>query len=299
MTTLNQFDDNEFLWAADLNAVVNAASSSGINSGCSISKGTGDWDIDVTSGEIVEDGALASISSGTVTLTQPSNDADMGSGESRIDLVHVNTSDTLATTEGTAASDPVSPDIPADEVLLGFVVVSNADGTVADSDIFDIPAIQPGVNRPNWVRDGTLSGSGSTAHQYSLSTSYDMVLAHVRQVKNTSGSSQSIELLLDGDTGSNYDFADSSGGTTTGATAIKLLNSVNFANNGEISGRMVIDGAWDTGATVGFAGGATDQIGDVLEAGANTGITSPLDSFTIQGGSGNIAVKATVFGWDN
>lgn len=142
MTVLNPLDDNTTLWAAFVNALANAHGAGGIINGCSISKGSGDWDIDMTAGDITEGDVMASVTSGTVTLTQPSNDADMDAGESRIDLVHVDTSDTLSTTEGTAATDPASPDIPSSTVLVGFVHVANSDSTVADSDIIDIPAFQ-------------------------------------------------------------------------------------------------------------------------------------------------------------
>lgn len=134
----NQFDDNQALWAAELNAISDALGSGGIVSGCSISKGSGDWDIDVTSGTIIEANTEASISSDTVPITDASG---LSAGESRVTLIHADTGDTLASTDGSAAEDPASPDIPASEVLLGFVVVSEGDSTVADSDIFDIPAL--------------------------------------------------------------------------------------------------------------------------------------------------------------
>lgn len=152
MPVINPIDDNQGAYAAWFNAFANAHGAGGIVSGCSISKGTGDWDIDVTSGTIIESNTEASISAGTVTLTQPSNDADMDAGESRIDLVTANTGDALSVTEGTAASNPTTPDIPSSEVLLGFVHVSNSDSTVADSDIFDVPAL---IQNNNTLYDGS------------------------------------------------------------------------------------------------------------------------------------------------
>jgi len=149
MTVVNQFDDNTTLWAAALNALANAHGAGGIVSGCSISKGTGDWDIDVTAGTVIEANTEASITADTVTLSDASG---LSAGESRVDLIHADTGDVIATTEGTAASDPTSPDIPAGEVLLGFVVVSNGDSTVADSDIFDVPALRQNDN--TLLKDG-------------------------------------------------------------------------------------------------------------------------------------------------
>jgi len=139
MTVVNPASDNVTLWAAMLNAFANAHGAGGIVSECSISKGTGDWDIDVTAGTIIEANTEASITADTVTLSDASG---LSAGESRVDLIHADTGDAIATTEGTGAADPVSPDIPASEVLLGFVVVSEGDSTVADSDIFDVPALR-------------------------------------------------------------------------------------------------------------------------------------------------------------
>lgn len=168
MTVLNQFDDNETLWALDLNALTNALGPGGIISGCSISKGTGDWDIDVTSGSIIEANTEASISSGTVTITDSSA---LTSGQSRVTAIHADTGDALASTDGSAASNPASPDIPASEVLLGFVIVADTDSTVADSDIFDIPALLQ--NKNALYQDGgsheldaaDLTGSSGTSGQ--------------------------------------------------------------------------------------------------------------------------------------
>lgn len=136
--TVNPIDDNTAAWAAWFNGMMNAHAGEGIVSGCSISKGTGDWDIDVTSGSIFESSTESSISSGTVTITDSSG---LTSGQSRVTIITADTGDALASTDGSAAADPATPDIPAGEVLLGFVVVSEGDSTAADSDIFDIPAL--------------------------------------------------------------------------------------------------------------------------------------------------------------
>lgn len=144
MSVTNLLDDNTTFWSSYYNALSDALAGFDIISGCSISKGTSDWDIDVTSGTvfiIAAGGGNVSVSSGTVTLTDPASDADMDAGESRIDLITANTSGTLAAVEGTAATNPDAPDVPADEVVLGFVVIAESDSTVADSDIIDIPAL--------------------------------------------------------------------------------------------------------------------------------------------------------------
>lgn len=139
---VNSPSENTTAYALQMAAAYNALNGFGIVSGCSISKGTGDWDIDVTSGTVFITGTGAvAVGSGTVTLTAPGSDADMDAGESRIDLITADTGGSLAGVEGTAAADPDYPDIPTDEVLLGFVEVFNDDSTAADSTIFDVPVL--------------------------------------------------------------------------------------------------------------------------------------------------------------
>lgn len=140
MTTVNYAQGNTTIYDAETNAVMNAANNGGIISGGSVSKGSGDWDIDVTAGEALVDGiGQVPINAGTVTITDSSA---LASGESRITLLTVQTDGTLNSVDGSAATNPDSPDIPADEVLLGFVVVADTDSTLADSDINDLPAMR-------------------------------------------------------------------------------------------------------------------------------------------------------------
>lgn len=171
----NYAQGNTTIWDSETNAVMNALAGFGIITGCSISKGTGDWDIDVTSGTVLITGTgEVSVSSGTVTLTDPTNDADLDAGESRIDLITADTGGSLAGVEGTAATNPDSPDIPTDEVILGFVVIAESDNTLADSTINDIPALL-GDDSTRYdvdgsqelafaeITTGTYTGDGSTS----------------------------------------------------------------------------------------------------------------------------------------
>lgn len=107
-------------------------------SGCALSKGAGDFDVDVASGEVFVAETAASVAAVTKTLTSPSNDADLDSGEWRVDILTVNSSGTVSVQEGTAAPEfPDAPDIPADEVCLGWVLVSGDATSLSSSDIHD------------------------------------------------------------------------------------------------------------------------------------------------------------------
>lgn len=147
--TLNHFKDNETAWAGRWNAILNAPGSEVIVSGCTPSKGTNDWDVDVASGTVRIDGSGdVSVSAQTEDLADPTS--DMSSGEERVVIVTLNSSGNTNSVEGTAvSSNPVTPDIPSGEVLVALVHVENADATIADSDLFDTRVI---------VNDGEDSG---------------------------------------------------------------------------------------------------------------------------------------------
>lgn len=134
--TRNVISENETAWAAQQNSQWNRDADEGVVSGCAVTKGTGDWDADIASGEIWLTGRGADVSAQTEDLNDPTS--DMSSGEERLVIVTVDSDGNSNSVEGTAVgSNPVSPDIPADEVILATIHVENGDSTLADSDIFD------------------------------------------------------------------------------------------------------------------------------------------------------------------
>ena len=139
--TTNEWLDNMTLWAASLNGLANGTNGDAIVSGCGLTAGAGDWETDVDSGTVINANTTGSVSADTVLHTDPASDADMDTGESRIDLVVSNASDNTSIIEGTAATNPVSPDISTDDVLLGFWLIAESDSTLADSTLFDMPPL--------------------------------------------------------------------------------------------------------------------------------------------------------------
>lgn len=136
--TRNFPNDNTTYWAGTPRALLNAHNLEVVVSGCDPSKGTGDWDVDITSGSIIagSSNGEVTVSSATQDLSDPTS--DMSSGQERIVIVTVNSSGNTNSVEGTAvASNPTTPDIPSGEVLIASVHVENGDSTLADSDIFD------------------------------------------------------------------------------------------------------------------------------------------------------------------
>lgn len=183
--TTNVFDDNLALWAASLNAMANADVGEAIVSGCSVSKGSGDWDSDITSGTVRIGGAPASVSSDTVTHSDSSG---LASGESRVDLITADSSGALSITEGTGADDPASPDIPTDEVVVGFWVIANGDATLAASDLFDVPALFTDPNDPIYGdgSDGSITRS-SNANENGLLQATDYTVESGTTLAVTTG----------------------------------------------------------------------------------------------------------------
>jgi hypothetical protein len=137
--TRNPVGDREDFSATYWSAILNAHAKEAVVSGCTPSKGSGDWDVDIASGEVVVGGTQVSVSADTVTLS-PSDSDD------RVDLVHVDSSGTVSSTEGTAATNPTAPDIPSGEVLLATVLVEGgaSDLSSAGSSINDYRTIYVG-----------------------------------------------------------------------------------------------------------------------------------------------------------
>lgn len=221
--TRNPFQDGDIVHAPGLNAAVNGLNLEGVKSGCTPSKGTGDWDVDVASGAVfVNSTDETSVGSATKTLTAPSNDADLDAGEARVDLVTVDSTGTVNVTEGTASSGDKlanAPDIPANEVLIAAVFVDGDATSLSSSDINDYRSIikpQPPV--PAWQEDGNspLEVNAATSATYTLAESWDHILILARPKRGFTS------LQINGDTGTNYDYTTESGTDTNGASKFPL-----------------------------------------------------------------------------
>lgn len=230
--TRNPYDDNTTLWAASLNTIHNGVQQELIESGATPSKGSNDWDTDIASGDVFVNGTEASVSSQTVTHTQPGNDADMGSGDSRIDLVTINDSGTAAITEGSAAADPASPDIPANEVCVAQWHIANGDSTLADADLTDTRVVGANLQTELTFESGTGSVSAGTDTTTTWTVSFNNAYSEA-----VVGGGACVD---EGGTSSNYnDFGDS-GLVDTTTDGSGNVNGVKFqAANSEGGNRSV------------------------------------------------------------
>lgn len=181
----NGFDDNRPLWAVELNALQSAPGSFGVVDGCTPTEGTGTWDVDVAPGTVRVDGTGdVSVSGQTVDLADPTG--GMNAGETRVVLVTVDATGTASDTAGAAATNPASPDIPANEVLVAVVVVAAADASISDSDLYDPRVV---------INDG--AGSGLNADFLRGDTPNDLrpPLRAATQQTNASDGNATVETL--------------------------------------------------------------------------------------------------------
>lgn len=135
--TRNPITDGQTVLAPLFGSILNAHGAEAILNGVAPSVGGGNWDVDTTSGDVFINGTTTAVGSNTESLTAPSSDPDLDSGEFRVDLLTVNSSGTINVAEGVAASQPISGDIPADEAVICAVLVSADAGSLTSADIRD------------------------------------------------------------------------------------------------------------------------------------------------------------------
>lgn len=325
----NPLTDGEPFSVAQLNAIKHAHDSEGVVSGGDLSTGAGNFDVDVASGTVALNGSRVSVSSTTKTHdTSDTND--------RIDLLSVNSADTVSITKGTEdttsanGDQPVAPDIPTDEVLLGAIHVRGGASEILSGDILDkyqvtvreiedlttastdsskfygpdgsggVASQSPPGSTPAWTEDGNspLTGSGSQAHTFSLSSSYDAVKIFIESYENTSGSGQTLDLRVNGISTTDYTGLFHSAGTSSGSEW-NLTRDGSFPNGGELTGFVHIMGTAGNVISLGVGIGSEGAFNDIIIQGTLTGHSGAISSLEFRGGAGNTSITATVFGWNS
>lgn len=127
-------------FSALIDNVKEAAQGNRVQSGCAgAEKGTPDMSVDIASGTVEIAGAEVDITG----VNKAVNAAD-GTND-RYDIIYVGGDATVDYVAGTAAANPVPPDLPADHILLCVVFVENNSTTVVNADIFDSRVINEDV----------------------------------------------------------------------------------------------------------------------------------------------------------
>ncbi|PSG97506.1 hypothetical protein BRD56_05475 [Thermoplasmatales archaeon SW_10_69_26] len=106
--------DHDFSWANEMNAVADAGKQRFVIEGCQASKGTGDLEVDIASGQIHIDGSTIDVDAQTVTV---SGNPDI----KRYDTITINADGTANVIEGT--EEATAPARPEGEVFVAIVEV--------------------------------------------------------------------------------------------------------------------------------------------------------------------------------
>lgn len=167
----------------------------------------------------------------------------------------------------------------------GTVPQAQGDGTLAMASVGGGGIWTEDANSPQ-------TDTGASSHTYTLANTFDIVLVQV-QFKDTSATTNVLDLRANGDTGPNYDFVRSSGTTAAGSSQVTEINALGGGD--ERTDFFVVDGRW----TDAWTGGTPPPDGISTRAvGWNNGtITSPLTQLTIVG-DGTFDISWNVFGRD-
>lgn len=148
-----------------------------------------------------------SVAAQTEQLTAPANDADLDAGETRVDLITVDSTGATNTTEGspgagTDANPVIAPDIPSGQVLIAAVTVDGGATSLTSGDIHDyrIPSIHPATqtaldnhtsntSNPHNVTDDQ-TGAAAALSNHSANATAHHSPPHL-EAKETAGSSSS------------------------------------------------------------------------------------------------------------
>jgi len=129
----NPFTDGQQFSAARLNSMYNAHQNEGVLSGCDGFTSANNFDVDISSGQIIIGDNIVDVASTTVSHST-------SDPEDRIDLITADSNGTVSITQGNPAAtagQPVAPDIPTNEILLVLVYVRGGSAEILTGDIFN------------------------------------------------------------------------------------------------------------------------------------------------------------------
>lgn len=155
-----------------------------------------------------------------------------------------------------------------------------------------------GANVPDWSEDGNspVSESGAATASITLADAYDEVMLRLDETTGSVNTTQDLQLLVNGDTGTNYFQRDSDGGSGASNTEFALGSSGDPAARG-LSGSLLLLGRWGGEFQLSHGTVSRGSRASLLH-GSNGGVTSPLDSLTLQWSDGTITTTFEVFGRD-
>lgn len=140
--------------------------------------------------------------------------------------------------------------------------VTYPDGTVITT--------SPGGGAPDWQRHGTLSFNSETSVTYTFSQTWESVML----IGESSGTNDWLDLRVNGDTGTNYDYHDATGTGTSSASEIQHVG---------LAGRMGGFFVTMTGNWTNYFGMGAMGVGNNTHTmtGRNISAAAPLTQFTL------------------
>ena len=175
--------NSEYAFAARIDNIKEASKGNGILSGCAVTaNATPDMFVDIAAGSVRISNAYVTVSlvaNQAITAADGTND--------RWDILEVGVNGTVDYTAGTAAANPMPPDLAEDHVLLATIFVENNSSAVETADIQDNRIIKAESNPIKNVWEDT-----NTADETTTETSYvDTTLS----ITQTTGVSKCLVIL--------------------------------------------------------------------------------------------------------
>jgi len=155
-----------------------------------------------------------------------------------------------------------------------------------------------GVNVPDWEEDPNSPATGSNTGSVTVSLANSLVYARVivKARYDSSGSFFNLNMRVNGDTGTNYDYEELGGSTTAGRDEWVLTQADD--KTGTWAGSVDLN-ANSTGIACSgpFSKSARGSSGEIL-AGTNRSVSAPLNSVTaFDGGKDNYEeISMAVYG---
>lgn len=168
------------------------------------------------------------------------------------------------------------------------IATDDGDGTVT----VDAEGAESWTEDPN----SPLQFSGQQSGTITLDGTYDQVKLRVNKFENNSGSSQDLEIRVNGDTTTNYNIVNYNGNTATGTD--RWLAMDNPSDDESCFGEIILSGRWDHKIAGNFNLGHTEVGSSGSHSVSHDTLTSPLDTITARGQYGNVDVFIEVFGRD-
>lgn len=233
----------------DFQILADAFAGTHVVSGCLVDEAASpDMTVDVASGRVLVDNDPVDVTGGNTAIT-----AADGSNP-RIDLVTINSSGTIIVVDGTPASAPYYPTIPASRVVLAAVYVPAGDTAVTDNQIIDKRMIRPQIEThlivPASAEDADITvGTGKI--QFEMPLDFRLTGVGASLTTGPTGSGATFDINVNGSTILSTKITIDAGTTNSGAAGTPpVISSADIAEYDKVS--VDVDAIGSTTAGIGL-----------------------------------------------